>query len=148
MVEAVRVQEVWQLADVYEIRKETFVSGQGIPKECEFDEVYNDSYRYILVLLNNEPVATARINVRQKAFAKIERVAVKPNYQHQGFGKVAIEGAEAWIRELGYQKIVITSQEKAVGFYQRLNYEVKPEIIYESDIPIVHTEKQLTIYIP
>jgi predicted GNAT family N-acyltransferase len=143
MTKVYRVDAVWQLAGVYEVRNKTFVKGQGIPKESEFDEVYGEKYNYLLLEDEGTAVATARINIANKDFAKIERVGVIPEYQNKGFGRILIEAAEEWISELGSHKIVITSQEQAVGFYESLGYIAKPEIKIQSSIPIVYTEKEI-----
>ncbi|GGH23371.1 GNAT family N-acetyltransferase [Paenibacillus segetis] len=144
MTEVYRVDSVWQLADVYEVRNKTFVNGQGIPKELEFDEVYGQKYNYILLEDNKTAVATARINLEHQEYAKIERVGVIPELQNKGYGRIVIEAAEKWITEIGrHPKIVITSQQQAVGFYESLGYIAKPEIKIESTIPIVYTEKEI-----
>ncbi|AZS15861.1 GNAT family N-acetyltransferase [Paenibacillus lutimineralis] len=142
MAEIYRVDTVWQLAGVYEVRTKTFVNGQGIPKELEFDETYGQAYCYILLEQDHTAVATARINTNHADYAKIERVAVIPEFQNKGYGRLVIEAAENWIRELGFSKIVITSQQQAVGFYESLGYIARPEIKLESTIPIVYTDKQ------
>ncbi|NWL86652.1 MULTISPECIES: GNAT family N-acetyltransferase [unclassified Paenibacillus] len=142
MAEIYRVDSVWQLAGVYEVRTKTFVYGQGIPKELEFDEIYGQVYCYILLEQDHTAVAAARINTSHADYAKIERVAVIPELQNKGCGRLVIEAAERWIRELGYRKIVITSQQQAVGFYESLGYAARPDIRVESTIPVVYTEKE------
>lgn len=143
MPEAYRVDSVWQLAGVYEVRTSTFVKGQGIPKESEFDEVYGQTYCYILLEEEGRAIATARINATHEDYAKIERIAVIPEFQNQGYGSLIIEAAENWIRELGFRKIVIISQQQAVGFYERLGYIPRPDLKIESSIPVVYTEKSI-----
>ncbi|WP_438490864.1 GNAT family N-acetyltransferase [Paenibacillus sp. IHBB 3054] len=144
MTEIYRVDSVWQLAGVYEVRTRTFVNGQGIPKELEFDEVYGERYCYLLLEENQTAVATARINLTHEEYAKIERVGVIPEFQNKGYGRILIDAAENWIRELGIHRIVITSQQQAVGFYVSLGYIARPEIIIKSTIPIVYTEKEIS----
>jgi GNAT superfamily N-acetyltransferase len=117
------------------------VQGQGIPRQLEFDEVYGGQYHYLLLEETETAVATARINLTHKEYAKIERVGVIPDFQHKGYGRILIEAAESWISELGIYRIVITSQQQAVGFYESLGYTAKPEIVIKSSIPIVYTEK-------
>ncbi|AIQ54015.1 GNAT family N-acetyltransferase [Paenibacillus sp. FSL R7-0331] len=139
-----RVDTVWQLAGVYEVRNKTFVQEQGIPRHLEFDETYGVQYYYLLLEENETAVATARINLAHEAYAKIERVGVIPEYQHKGYGRILIEAAERWISELGIHKIVITSQQRALGFYESLGYTARPDIeLKSSSIPVVYTEKIL-----
>lgn len=143
MTNIYRVDAVWQLAGVYGVRTRTFVEGQGIPRQLEFDEVYGGQYHYLLLEENEQAVATARINLNHGEYARIERVGVVPEFQHQGYGRKLIGAAEQWIRELGIQRIVITSQQQAVGFYESLGYTARPEIVIKSSIPVVHTEKEI-----
>jgi predicted GNAT family N-acyltransferase len=113
------------------------VKGQGIPKNLEFDEVYAQKYNYILLEDDAIAIGTARINITHNEYAKIERVGVIPEFQNKGYGRILIEAAEKWIKELDFRKIVITSQKHDVGFYESLGYIAKPEIKFESSIPIV-----------
>lgn len=143
MTNIYRVDSVWQLAGVYEVRTRTLVQGQGIPRQVEFDERYGERYNYLLLQEHETPIATARINLAQQEYAKIERVAVIPDFQHKGYGRLLIEAAEKWISELGFRRIVITSQRTAVGFYESLGYTARPEIVIKSSIPVVYTEKEI-----
>lgn len=143
MLEIYVVDQVWQLALVYEVRKETFVVGQGIPIEVEFDEKTGKTYQYVLLAEKGNGIGTARINTTHSDFAKIERVAIVPKFQFQGYGRKLIEAVEEVIRTQGYEKIVITSQVQARGFYERLGYQVNERIKLESSIPTIYTEKNL-----
>lgn len=138
-----RVTEVWQLVLVFEIRKETFVVGQSIPLNQEFDELYGENYHYILLYEGEQGIGTARVNLTNKDYGKIERVAVIPVYQGKGWGKKVIEAAEEWLKEAGYFKAVITSQLKAASFYEKLGYTIQPNSQTAGAIPTVYTEKNL-----
>lgn len=142
-MEISRVTEVWQLFLVFEIRKETFGVRQSIPLNQEFDEVYGRNYHYILLHEGEQGVGTARVNLTNDGYGKIERVAVIPTYQGKGWGKKVIEAAEEWIKEAGYFKVVITSQLKAATFYEKLGYTIQPDSQTEGAIPTVYTEKNL-----
>ncbi|MBP2650091.1 MAG: hypothetical protein H6Q74_916 [Firmicutes bacterium] len=142
-MKAIRVSETWQRAAVYYIRINVLVKGQGIPLEMEFDKADGEKAKYILLLDNKTPIATARLNIIDEQTAKIERVCVAKEYQSQGFGRELIKATEEWAKEYGAKKIIITSQVKARGFYESLNYQVNPNIQIESTIPIVYTEKNL-----
>lgn len=139
----IRVSETWQRAAVYYLRIQAFVKGQRIPIESEFDQYDGEQTRYVLILEDKEPVATARLQVTDEQTAKIGRVCVAEPYRGQGVGRQLIEAAENWARELGIQKVIITSQVQAVGFYESLDYKVNPDIVFQSKIPIVYTEKLL-----
>lgn len=128
-MEARRVKEEWERAGVYYIRTEAMVQGFDLPLRGEFADDTSSSL-YILVLDNDgKPLSTNRLHLLpERGFAKIERVATVREARHRGAGRLGIEAAERWARELGYSKIVITSREEAVGFYEKLGYRVRQEM--------------------
>ncbi|MDF2934919.1 MAG: hypothetical protein K0Q90_292 [Paenibacillaceae bacterium] len=142
-MEVIRVTENWQRAAVYWLRIQVFVEGQSIPLEMEFDARDGDGTRYVLIMEDHRPIATARLYTDDDGAARIGRVGVAAGSRGLGVGRRVIEEAEAWARELGIRRIIITSQKHAVGFYERLGYSVNPDIVFQSRIPIVHTEKNL-----
>ena len=121
--------EEWAKAGVYYVRCEAMVEGFGVSLAGEFSEDEAGS-EYILVTDDDgRPLSTARIHpLPERGFAKIERVATVSTARGQGAGRLAIESAEAWIREKGFQKIVITSRDEAVGFYEKLGYTADPTV--------------------
>ncbi|MHA7964913.1 GNAT family N-acetyltransferase [Paenibacillus sp. CAU 1782] len=137
-----RVTETWQRAAVYYVRINTMVKGMNIPLELEFDQHDGEQANYMLLLDGSEPVAAARLNIIDEKTAKIERVCVAAEYQGKGCGRMLIEATERWAKEFGAEKIIITSQDGAVGFYEKLGYRPDWDIKYEpSFITIVYTDK-------
>lgn len=116
-----RVDQVWQLALVYEIRKNT-ATHLDIPLPGEYDEEYGKKYHYILLTDGEKGLGTLRINFENSDYAKIERVAVIKDQQFSGLGKQLMEEAEKWIKEKNYKKIIINSMYGAAGFYDKLGY--------------------------
>ena len=143
-MEVIRVTEEWQRAGVHYVRTEGMVKDFNLSLEGEFDTDTPDT-PYILVRDGNLPVATCRIHyLPDEQYAKIERVCTIPQYRGKGAGRLAIEEAERWIYENGYRKIVITSRDEAVGFYQALGYEADLEHVETGGVfPIIYTEKHL-----
>lgn len=125
-MKALRVEEEWQRAGVYYIRTEAMVFGFDLTLENEFSGDAVDD-KYILVLDDNgKPLSTNRLHeLPEMKAAKIERVATVSTARECGAGRLGIETAEAWAKELGYSHIIITSREEAVGFYEKLGYKVR-----------------------
>ena len=65
--------------------------------------------------------------------AVIGRVVVLPEYRSKGLGKQVMGEAEKWLAELGYTNVVIESRDVAVGFYEKLGYEVTGEQVVHGD---------------
>lgn len=120
---AVRAVDTWARAGVYYVRTEAMVFGFDVKLEGEFDTDTPES-EYILVMDDaGKPLSTCRIHaVPQEGYAKIERVATVSNARKCGAGRLAVEEAEKWILEKGIHKIIITSRDEAVGFYEKLGY--------------------------
>lgn len=145
-MKAVRVKENWQFAGVHYVRVEAMVKGFHIPMDKEFDEADSPESRYVLVFDDIYPVAACRIHLLEgEDTAKIERVSVLAEYRKKGVGRLLIGEAEQWIRESGVKKIVITSRDEAVGFYEALGYQADYEKKIDAGIfKIVYTEKNLS----
>ena len=128
-MEARRVKSEWERAGVYYVRTEAMVLGFDLTLAGEFRDDTTDGH-YILVLDDRQkPVSANRLHLMpEKGYAKIERVATVSTARHLGAGRLGIEAAEQWARELGYHKVVITSREEAVGFYQKQGYRVREDM--------------------
>lgn len=143
-VELIRATKTWQRAGVYYVRTQAVVKESHIPLYEEFDESDKEDTPYVLVLDGIYPVAACRVHFVDDKLAKIERVCVLKEYRKHGIGKMLIEGAEKWIKEEGIKKIVITSREEAVGFYQALGYRADFKKIYDGGVfKTIYTEKMI-----
>jgi predicted GNAT family N-acyltransferase len=116
-MEIIRVTKSWQRAAVHWLRIQVFVEGQGIPLEMEFDVHDGDATRYVLILENNRPIATARVYGDENGTARIGRVGVAAGSRGLGVGRRVIEEAENWARELGLHKLIITSRSCSDFYY-------------------------------
>lgn len=126
-MEIYRVNEVWQLALVYQVRiaDAKFLK---VPISGEFNEEFGKVYEYVLIADGEQGMGTLRLNCDHEDFAKIERVAVIPEKQYKGYGRLLMAEAEAWIKDKGYKKIVIHSKYSASGFYEKLGYTMDEHI--------------------
>lgn len=121
-MELIRAEHTWQQAGNHYVRIEAMVKGFQIPLQMEFDENDTPETKYVVAMDGVLPVGTCRLHQLDDRTAKIERVVVLENYRKQGVGRQVITAAEKWLKELGAQKIIITSREEAVGFYEKLGY--------------------------
>jgi len=59
-------------------------------------------------------------------------LAVMPQRQRQGLGRVLMSAAEGWLQAKGASKVqlmVRSENEDALGFYQRIDYEEAPVVV-------------------
>lgn len=98
----------------------------------------------VLLVENHKPVAGCRIAFPDEKTGKIERVCVVREKQKGGYGRILIQEAENWLKEYGINHIVISSQDRAAGFYEKLGYQLNPDAdlsIYERHHKTEKTEK-------
>lgn len=119
----------WQLHAYNYIRTDAFCVGQNIPVELEFHgDKGTEDFAGILVVDDHKPVSGLRIAYPKEGVAKIERVCTVREKQKGGYGRVMIEAAEQWIAEKGISHIVISSQDRAQGFYEKCGYVLNPDV--------------------
>ena len=142
MAEIYRVEkgsEEWKYKAYDYVRTDAFCFGQNIPIELEFGhDESKDELQAILLVEDHKPVAGCRIAFPAEKTGKIERVCVVREKQKSGYGRVLIEAAEKWLKEYGVAHIVITSQDRAAGFYEKLGYKLNLDAdlsVYEHQAP-------------
>lgn len=119
----------WQFHAYNYIRTDAFCFGQGIPVEMEFGgDGDRKDFQGILIVEDHKPVSGLRIAYPRADIGKIERVCTVRERQKGGYGRIMIAEAEKWIAEKGISHIVISSQDRAQGFYEKCGYKRKPNV--------------------
>lgn len=121
-MDLIRATQNWQRAAAYNVRIEAMVKGFGIRLDQEFDDHDNENTKYVVALDGSYPVGTCRLFWLDEKTAKIERVCVIEESRNKGIGRLVITEAENWLKELGAEKIQISSRVDAAGFYEKLGY--------------------------
>lgn len=143
MIQTIRAVNTWQHAGVYYVRTEAMVKGFQIPLNGEFDSHDTPETKYTLLLDGILPIATCRLHIIDSEIAKIERVCVLEQYRGKGIGKRLIEATEEWLKDLGIKKVIITSRDVVVGFYESLQYTADWSKTEVGVFRTVYTEKIL-----
>ena len=146
-INVLRAEELWQQAGAYYVRIQAMARQYHITLREEFDEYDSPEAKYIVLLDDEFPVATCRLyelSGEPAPTVMLGRVVVLPEYRKQGLGQRAVKEAEQWARELGYQKSVLESRDVAVGFYEKLGYEIcDGQIIHGDTFDCIRMEKML-----
>ncbi|MCZ4267663.1 GNAT family N-acetyltransferase [Rhodobacteraceae bacterium R_SAG6] len=115
------------------LRFEVFVDEQGVPVEEERDAL-DDSATHLLALQDGTPVGTARI-VFQDDTAKIGRVCVVKTARGRGLGAKLIEACVSVARnQAGITRAKLGAQTHAIGFYEKLGFEVYGPVYLDAGI--------------
>lgn len=146
-IHVLRAEELWQQAGAYYVRIQAMARQYHITLREEFDEHDRPDAKYIVLLDDAFPVATCRLyEISGEALPSVMlgRVVVLPEYRKKGLGGMAVTEAENWAHEMGYQKSVLESRDVAVGFYEKLGYEIcDVQIIHGDTFDCVRMEKML-----
>ena len=105
-----------------------------ITLQQEFDEHDTPETKYVLILDEDFPIATARMYQLDDESAMIGRVVVLPEYRHKGIGTKVIRECEQWALELGYKKTVLESRDNKVTFYKQIGYEECGEPFIDGEV--------------
>ncbi|MCD8371609.1 MAG: GNAT family N-acetyltransferase, partial [Clostridiales bacterium] len=118
----VRAGTLAQRAGAYYVRIQAMARKYHITLEQEFDEHDTPDTRYIVILDEDFPVATCRFYALDTERVMLGRVVVLPEYRGRGLGRRAVQEAEQWARDLGFQRAVLESRVGKTGFYEKLGY--------------------------
>ncbi|WP_017814643.1 GNAT family N-acetyltransferase [Paenibacillus shenyangensis] len=144
--EVIEVQNQQQLDACFAIRRKVFIEEQNVPEHIEIDDYdrLDSSAYHVLLLDKGQPVATGRITTYTDGSAKMQRVAVLPDYRKGGYGSSLMNGMEDCARSHGYIRAILDAQCHAEGFYDRLGYRtISAEPFDDAGIPHVRMIKDL-----
>ncbi|MFT4023838.1 MAG: GNAT family N-acetyltransferase [Flavihumibacter sp.] len=74
---------------------------------------------------------------------RLRQMAVSNNLQGKGIGRAMMQFAENVARDRGFHKLMMHARKTAVGFYERLGYEIAGPEFEEVTIPHYVMEKRL-----
>ena len=117
------------------LRTLVYVHEQKCDLGYEFDE-HEEECTHYLMKLKNEPIATARYRMVENDIAKIERIVVLKEYRKRGYGSTLVSHVTEDVKlKPNVKKIIMSAQDHALSFYEKLGYEVVGEGYMEADIP-------------
>lgn len=79
----------------------------------------------------------------EPSVVRLRQMAVLNNLQGKGIGKALMQFAENIARDRGFKKITMHARKSAIGFYEKLGYQVTGDEFQEVTIPHVTMEKSL-----
>jgi ribosomal protein S18 acetylase RimI-like enzyme len=77
------------------------------------------------------------------AVVRLRQMAVLNNLQGKGIGRALMQFAENIARDRGFRKITMHARKSAIGFYEKLGYQVTGDEFSEVTIPHHIMEKPL-----
>lgn len=74
---------------------------------------------------------------------KLRQMAVRPKIQRTGLGAAMMNYAEQLAKDAGFKKMVMNARKTAMGFYEKLGYEIKGEEFVEVTLPHFYMQKTI-----
>ncbi|WP_428486997.1 GNAT family N-acetyltransferase [Rhodopila sp.] len=87
------------------------------------DEATDPGCHPLLLWLEDQPIGAIQIDDLRNAAAALRLVAIDPAWQGGGHGRVMLQRAEDFAREIGCQKAVVYATPEAAGFYAQAGYD-------------------------
>ena len=128
--------------DALKIRYEVFVDEQKVPADLEVDD--EASCLHFVLYKKDDALATCRLYKKSAETVKLQRMAVLKSARGSKIGIALMEATEVKAAELGYHNIILGAQNTAIGFYERLGYNIIGAEFLDAGIPHHMMEKELT----
>ncbi|WP_190017688.1 GNAT family N-acetyltransferase [Streptomyces lucensis] len=128
----------------FAVRKEVFVVEQGVPQDIEYDAHDADAVHVLAVREDGVPLGTGRLLTGEAAAARtggdpavgsLGRLAVARRARGLGVGAALVRAIEDAARSRGLTAVDLHAQTHALGFYERLGYEVYGPEFPDAGIP-------------
>jgi len=107
----------------YELRWCILRKPWGQKKGTEKDNDEDNAY-HLMAVKNNYIVGVARLQNISPTEAQLRYMAVDDNYCNQGIGKAIIQSMEEYAIKHHIHFIMLHARENAVGFYEKMGYEI------------------------
>lgn len=118
--------QIFQTDDLthpHALRREVFMGEQGITEAEEMDDLDGQAI-HILATVDEVPVGTARL-LTSGATGKIGRICVAKSQRGTGLGAALVQyGIDHFRAEAGITRIALGAQNYAIGFYEKLGFQV------------------------
>ncbi|MEU1114913.1 MULTISPECIES: GNAT family N-acetyltransferase [unclassified Streptomyces] len=128
----------------FAVRKDVFVAEQQVPEELEYDAYDAGAVHVLAVREDGVPLGTGRLLTGAAAAAKnggdaavgaLGRLAVTRAARGLGVGAALVRAIEDAARARGLTAVDLHAQTHALGFYERLGYEVYGPEFPDAGIP-------------
>jgi predicted GNAT family N-acyltransferase len=130
----------WQLGDsdpAREIRMRVFVDEQKVPADLELDDIDATAVHVVAYDPAGRACGTGRLfhELDSPTVGHIGRMAVLPEVRGCGCGAAILQSLLAAARATGYQKVVLSAQTHATGFYEKHGFRCTGEVYLDAGIP-------------
>jgi ribosomal protein S18 acetylase RimI-like enzyme len=107
----------------YRLRWSILRAPWGEPEGSEADDIEDQCY-HLAAIEGHRVIAVGRLQFNTPHQGQLRYMAVSPEYQGQGIGRLLADAFETEAANRGCTDIILDAREPAVPFYQRLGYHI------------------------
>lgn len=127
-------------AQVWQLREDILRQPLGLSLKDE--DLSGEKDETVFVAIEDDRVIGCVMIKKMGDIAKVRQMAISPEMQGGGIGRLLMTEAEEWIWENGFKKASLHARVSAETFYEKLGYEVVGDVFTEVNIPHVKMEKR------
>jgi len=124
------------------IRYQVFTIEQRIATELDLDGLDEVSI-HALVTEQGEPIATARLTVKEDGSSIIARVAVMESYRGGGVASTVIQALVVHAQNIGVESIEIHAHAYLRSYYERFGFEFIKEVEVVGEHQLIEMRHQI-----
>lgn len=121
------------------VREQVFIIEQHVPLSIEWDEHDAEAIHLLAVDEDNHAIGCARILKK----GRIGRMAVLAEWRGKGVGRALLSEALMVCKQLGMERVALSSQTHAIKFYQQAGFKVTTDVYTDANIWHVDMERQI-----
>ena len=118
----------------FELRWRVLRKPWNQPIGSEQDDLEKQSYHVMAMDEHNNVIGCGRLHFIDDNHAQIRYMAVAPDHEKQGIGKMILDKLEKYAAKKGANEITLHARENAVSFYLRAGYLLagKSHLLFDS----------------
>jgi N-acetylglutamate synthase-like GNAT family acetyltransferase len=119
--------------EYHSVRRRVLFERRGLTNydETNADE-YNAANHPLLLKLDGRAIGTVRLDDFGNGAGAVRLVAIAPDLQRRGHGRVLSDYVESYARRLGIKILYVNAVLEAVGYYEKLGW--KPDVWNEAEL--------------
>ena len=108
----------------YALRYKVLREPWGHPKGTEKDDYEPISEHFMAVNEKGEVVGVVKLYEKSEGVGYVSHLAVSPDHQHKGIGKLLVQTVETRARERGFHSVGTMARVTATAFFEKHGYRV------------------------
>lgn len=125
--------------DIKAVRTRVFIQEQHVPEALEWDGLDDEAIHVVAQDKHAQVIGTARL----LQDGHIGRMAVVPEWRHQGVGSAMLRELLVIAQQWNLTRVFLHAQTSATGFYERHRFHPQGKEFMDAGIPHRYMERTL-----